>query len=205
MNLKPINRVCMYEDGERIDNDGIYGNPNYMDFDVDDRSHWTYVGLTDEEFEGKKKVVANCKKRRAGIPDDGSDDGRNIWDFPNNHNSMGGLRFFEVRESETDAEPVAYLAVQLWNTPHDDCNRSLVLASEVKGWKMGKIQALLMNRMLAPTYVGRNWNGFRYNDEHRVVPFGEGHGITASAEGFNFCKSEQKARLSSIEIDAIGE
>ncbi len=198
MYLKKINNVCAYEKGraDDVDNDGIYGNADFRDFDVKDRNHWAYVGLSDKAFEGKKKIVARAKKVRETEASD--DYVRFVFDDETCSNRFA---FFGVYETEDDKKPIAYLAVK----HNRDCRenaygRAIVVASDVDGWEMGKIQAYLMNQILTPMYEGSNL------DAHKEVPF-VGNAVVArvAAESgdFRFCKMEQNARLSSIEKQAM--
>ena len=72
---------------------------------------------------------------------------------------MGDLAVFEVHENESDAKPIAYLAINgiNWSNDASDGNppcfcRSMALADEVSGWESGKIQALLLNRIFGNEY-----------------------------------------------------
>jgi hypothetical protein len=61
MYLKEIEKVDRCENGNG--DDGLLYTDNWMDFDVNDRSHWAYVGLSDEEFEAKRGLLAETKER----------------------------------------------------------------------------------------------------------------------------------------------
>jgi hypothetical protein len=220
MFLRKIKKVSPYEHGTKPNDDGIRGNPNWKDFDVDDRSHWAYVGLSDEEFEGKKKEIAHAKHMLLTHDDD--DYYCNCYagyrDVFEDEAPGMNFSFFGVYENEGDASPVAYLCLQ-WrfggkglfdNDERGVTSRSMALASEVDGWEMGRIQAYLMNLILAPTYL-ENYD--RY--EAKVVPFEENGktakvaSVTASADGFRFCRMENPGingkQVSEIELEALEE
>ena len=217
MILCKIRNVDRGENG--IGDDGIIGNQKLNDFDVNDRSHWAYVGLTDEQFEVKKKVLARMKKF---LEDEDNDD--KDW---SNIDIMGtwyygigipaDAKFFEVYESGDEFEPcnlIGYLAIN-WDPSFlghpDKYDRAMVLAKDVEGWEMGKIQALLTNKMLAkiykPEFFENHFLDAENNDEYGVVPF-DGivpDAITAAADdGFVICSSEWNAtKLSAVEKEAL--
>ncbi len=219
MILSEIKKASRCENG--ICDDGIWGNPNWKDFDVNDRSHWAYVGLSDEEFEGKRSLMELSKQIRGEMDDHDNRSGhdhelegyfRRTWDFGIRGN--GYVKFFKVFEYEEDGEyfnPIGYLAIHYPYNERDYLplyDRAMVLMKDVDGWDMGKIQALLMNKMLGHTYV--NFDAMPLSQERVVVPFKVNglESITASAEkdGFLICSSEINTRnLSAVERNAICE
>lgn len=217
MILLNIMNVDRGENG--IGDDGIMGNPNWMDFDVNDRSHWAYVGLSDEQFEVKKKVLACMKKVYEDKVNDehwSTIDVMGTWYYC--IGSPAHVKFFEVYESvgefDYPCNLIGYLAISdrcscVFHT--DNYDRAMVLAKDVEGWEMGKIQALLTNRMLARIYKPEFFENYfldaEDNDEHGVVPF-DGvvpDAITAAAnDGFVICSAEWNApKLSALEKDAL--
>ena len=216
MILWEIEKVDRGENG--IGDDGIIGNPKRNDFDVNDRSHWAYVGLSDEQFEVKKQVLARMKKF---LEDNVDKDWSNIDIMGTWHYGIGSpthVKFFEVYESGDEFDPcnlIGYLAIN-WDHSFlgnpDRYDRAMVLAKDVEGWEMGKIQALLTNRMLAKIYKPEFFENYfldaEDNDEYGVVPF-DGvvpDAITAAAnDGFVICSAEWNApKLSAIEMEAMG-
>ena len=213
--------LCGIENVDRGENgigdDAILDNPNWKDFDVNDRSHWAYVGLSDEQFEVKKKVLSRLKR----ILESGVDfDMMYImatWSYGNGVHDRA--RFFEVYENEDEYERpcdfIGYLAI---NCDHsvfigepDRYDRAMVLAKDVEGWEMDKIQALLTNKMLSRVYktefTDEDYWFIDKHNEYGIAPFdgAVADAITASADNdFVICSAEWNAtKLSAVEKDAL--
>jgi hypothetical protein len=214
MILCRIDNVDRGENG--IGDDGIMGNPNWRDFDVNDRSHWAYVGLSDEQFEVKKQVIADMKELyESGM-------GFDMIDIMGTWYYGIGLpvhaKFFKVYESGDEFDDpcnfIGYLAISdccgcVGST--DRYDRAMVLAKDVEDWEMGRIQALLTNRILArfykPEYVEHYFLDAEDDVERNVVPF-DGvvpDAITAATDGdFVVCSVEWNApKLSAVEKEAF--
>ena len=211
MILCEIEKVDRGENG--IGDDGILGNPHWEDFDVNDRSHWAYVGLSDEEFEEKREILEDNKKlkdeaRKNHEPIDYIDVFK-TWDFGGFGNGI--LKFFAIYELDDKdecgepVEPIGYLAIRHFKSSIynylEEIDRAMVLAKDVDGWEMGKIQALLTNKMLSKVYHEKRIV------EHTVVPF-DGivpDAITAAADDdFVICSAEWNApKLSAVEKEAL--
>ena len=206
MILLGIKNVDRGENG--IGDDGIIGNPNWKDFDVNDRNHWAYVGLSDEQFEVKKYVIAKMKETYESGEEFDSIDIMGTWYYGIGFPAC--VKFFEVYESGDEFDPcnlIGYLAISnccCYVGYPDKYDRAMVLAKDVEGWEMGKIQALLTNRMLAKVY---NYLDIEDNDKYDVVPF-DGvvpDSITAATDGgFVICNAEWNAtKLSAVEKEAL--
>ena len=202
MQLRKIDRVSMYEKGSRPECDGLRGNDRLEEYDVNDRSHWAYEGLSEKGFDRKKKLMVAMKDKllseRNGAEYNEYGDEKAPFEFPSAWGAT--LRFFGMHEDEDSEEPFAYMG--MYTKGGNILCKSIVLASEVEGWEMGRIQALLANRMLELEYL----EGKPYWDEaHVVVMFDDDSAIprVASEEGFTFCKVERRVNASKIELDAI--
>lgn len=213
--------LCGIENVDRGENgigdDAILDNPNWKDFDVNDRSHWAYVGLSDEQFEVKKKVLSRLKR----ILESGVDfDMMYImatWSYGNGVHDCA--RFFEVYENEDEYERpcdlIGYLAINcdysVFIGEPDRYDRAMVLAKDVEGWEMGKIQALLTNKMLSrvykPEFTDEDYWFIGKHNEYGIAPFdgAVADAITASADNdFVVCSSEWNAlKLSTVEKEAF--
>ena len=212
MILLGIKNVDRGENG--IGDDGIIGNPNWKDFDVNDRSHWAYVGLSDEQFEVKKYVIAKMKETYESGEEFNSIDIMGTWYY-----GIGFpvcVKFFEVYESGDEFDPcnlIGYLAISnccCYVGYPDKYDRAMVLAKDVEGWEMGKIQALLTNKMLSrvykPEFTDEDYWFIDKHNEYGIAPFdgAVADAITASADNdFVVCSAEWNAlKLSAVEKEA---
>lgn len=219
MILKQIEKVSMNEHGIHTDDDATVENKNLKDIDVDNRDQWMYVGLSDKGFELKRKRVA---KRKENLLKEDEEEYSEDMELPFNTNKH--LFMFGMYENEKSEKPFAYLAMfvdsMYTHKNYDEIGdavlaRSIALASEVDGWEMGRIQAMLVNRMLDMAYKGREQFELRMKSHNRIeaeyednVPFDGNPAVAkiASEEnGFRMFKATMLNDVSDIEKDALLE
>ena len=216
MILKKIEKVSMNEHGIPTDDYGTVENENLKDIDVDNRDQWMYVGLSDKGFELKRKRVA--KRKEYFLKEDEEDYSEDSeLPFPTNKH----LFMFGMYENEKSEKPFAYLGMFVDSMyTHMNYNelgksmllRSIVLASEVAGWEMGRIQAMLVNRMLDMVYkncekIEHQKDGEKIEWEENV-PFDGNPAIAriaSSENGFRMFKATALNDASDIEKDALLE
>lgn len=210
-----IDNVDRGENG--IGDDAILDNPNWKDFDVNDRSHWAYVGLSDEQFEVKKKVLSRLKRILESGVDFNMIDTMATWSYGFGIHSR--VKFFEVYEYEDEYERpcnlIGYLAINcarsMFIGEPDRYDRAMVLAKDVEGWEMGKIQALLTNKILSrvykPEFTDEDYWRIGEHNEYGIAPFDGvvADAITASTDNdFVVCSAEWNAlKLSAVEKEAF--
>ena len=212
MFLKKINDYT-YQD---LRNDG---EKNTNETDINDRNSILYVGLTDEEFEEKKKQVLIWVNTVDVIKENDSFhdlwlDARSPWDMLFFHVFPRFFAMFESFDAYKNGEkPIFYLAISK-NTPQegeydgrteDSYNRVIALQSEVEGFEDKKIAAFLVNRMNSPCYHDFDDKENREELFNKLCSF-DGQldsTITASAdEDFEFRKCAYGLpRLSKVEME----